>query len=166
MLLQVSNQPLKHDLDSCPCCSSMLYKSCCQPFHRGSLTASNAEQLMRSRYSAFCLGDIDYLQVTLHPNHRRKDDKVELENTVQRTNWLGLKIIAHKPGLEEATVEFVAFFNGQPFEQLHEFSRFKKVAGQWLYTDGDVLPAIKLSRNDSCFCNSKKKFKKCHGKDL
>lgn len=144
----------------------MLYKKCCQPLHRGSLIANNAEQLMRSRYSAFCLSDIDYLQATLHPSYRKIDDKAELEITVKKTHWLGLKVISHQPSLEEATVEFVAFFKGQPFEQLHEFSRFKKVDGQWLYTDGDELPAIKLSRNERCFCNSTKKFKKCHGKDL
>jgi SEC-C motif-containing protein len=144
----------------------MPYKSCCQPLHKGSETASSAEQLMRSRYSAFCLGDIDYLQATLHPSYKVTDSKTKLEHTVQQTNWLGLKVIAHKPGLEEATVEFAAFYRDQTFDQLHELSRFKKVAGQWLYTDGEILPAVKLRRNDSCFCNSAKKYKKCHGKDL
>jgi SEC-C motif-containing protein len=121
---------------------------------------------MRSRYSAFCIGDINYLLTTLHPDYRAHDDMSALQLTIQQTNWLGLKIIQHKPGLEIATVEFVAFYTGQPIEQLHELSRFKKEAGQWLYTDGDLLPAVKLSRNESCFCNSTKKYKKCHGKGL
>jgi SEC-C motif-containing protein len=144
----------------------MPYKTCCQPLHKSALTASSAEQLMRSRYSAFCVGDINYLLTTLHPNYKRDDDKIALQNTIQQTSWLGLKVITHTPGAEEATVEFAAFYAAQPFEQLHELSRFKKLAGQWFYTDGDLLPAVKLSRNDSCFCNSTKKYKKCHGKDL
>ena len=121
---------------------------------------------MRSRYSAFCVGDINYLLTTLHPDYRADDDMSALQRTIQQTNWLGLKIIQLKPGLEIATVEFVAFYTAQPFEQLHELSRFKKEAGQWLYTDGDLLPAVKLSRNENCFCNSAKKYKKCHGKGL
>ncbi|MFT6371363.1 MAG: SEC-C motif-containing protein [Gammaproteobacteria bacterium] len=112
------------------------------------------------------MGDTSYLLTTLHPSYKRDDDKTELQNTIQQTKWLGLKLMTHKPGIEEATVEFVAFYAAQPFEQLHELSRFKQLAGQWLYTDGDLLPAVKLSRNDSCFCNSTKKYKKCHGKDL
>lgn len=121
---------------------------------------------MRSRYSAFCVGDINYLLATLHPGYRADDGKTALQRTIQQTNWLGLKVIQHKPGFEIATVEFVAFYAAQPFEQLHELSRFKKEAGQWLYTDGDWLPAVKLSRNENCFCNSAKKYKKCHGRRL
>jgi SEC-C motif-containing protein len=119
---------------------------------------------MRSRYSAFCVGDINYLLTTLHPSYRAHDDKIALQRKIEQTNWLGLKVIQHTPGVVMATVEFVAFYTGQPFEQLHELSRFKKEAGQWLYTDGDMLPAVKLSRNESCFCNSAIKYKKCHGK--
>jgi SEC-C motif-containing protein len=121
---------------------------------------------MRSRYSAFCVGNINYLLTTLHPNYRAHDDKTALLRTIEQTNWLGLKVIQHTPGAEIATVEFVAFYSAQPLEQLHELSRFKKEAGRWLYTDGDMLPAVKLSRNESCFCNSEKKYKKCHGKHL
>jgi SEC-C motif-containing protein len=130
------------------------------------LTATNAEQLMRSRYSAFCVGDINYLLTTLHPSYRTDSDEAALQHTIQQTNWLGLKIIQHKSDIEIATVEFIAFYTAQPFEQLHELSRFKKEAGQWLYTDGDMLSAVKLHRNDICFCNSAKKYKKCHGQYL
>jgi SEC-C motif-containing protein len=121
---------------------------------------------MRSRYSAFCVGNINYLLTTLHPSYRTEFDEAALQRTIQQTSWLGLKVIQHKSGIEIATVEFIAFYAAQPFEQLHELSRFKKEAGQWLYTDGDMLSAVKLNRNDHCFCNSAKKFKKCHGKEL
>lgn len=143
----------------------MCYINCCQPLHNNVLTASNAEQLMRSRYTAFCFGNVDYLITTLHASYREANERAELQNTIQQIDWLGLTIIEHSSGVEDATVEFVAFFTSKPFEQLHELSRFKKEAGQWFYTNGDRLPPVKLSRNDRCFCNSSKKYKNCHGRD-
>jgi len=120
---------------------------------------------MRSRYSAYCLDKIDYLINTLHPDKRQGDDwKEELKQSIAETQWLGLKIIRHKPAGSSATVEFVGFYQGESIEQLHEKSRFIKQDANWFYVDGDILPAIKLARNDLCFCGSNTKFKKCHGK--
>ena len=123
---------------------------------------------MRSRFTAFKLRRHDYLINTVQA---RKVLLTE-ESFDTRINWLGLKIITSKKGLqndEEGTVEFVAFFqeaeeeNSKRFHQLHEESSFKKIDGHWIYIDGKPLKDIKLDRNDKCFCNSDKKFKKCHG---
>lgn len=157
---------MKANTESCPCCSGQSYKGCCQPLHESVLTASSAEQLMRSRYSAFCVGNINYLLATLHSDYHTPDDETALQRTIEQTNWLGLKIIQHNPGPETATVEFVAFYSEAPFAQLHELSRFTKADGRWFYTDGEMLPSVKLSRNEDCFCGSAKKYKKCHGKQL
>ncbi|OUR63970.1 zinc chelation protein SecC [Methylophaga sp. 42_25_T18] len=146
----------------CPCISGLSYSACCQPLHDGKLTASSAEQLMCSRYSAFYLGNIAYLISTLHPNVRQKDDKQTLAQTIEQTQWLGLKIINHKPSAKTATVEFIAFYQDNPIGQLHEQSRFIQEDEQWYYTDGDILEPIKLSRNEACFCGSGKKLKRCH----
>lgn len=150
----------------CPCCSGKSYKGCCQPLHNGDLTASSAEQLVRSRYSAFCMGDSDYLISTLHVDFRLSKDEVVLRRTIEETQWQGLKIIQHAPGIDTATVEFIAFYGDHPVEQLHELSRFVKQKEQWLYTDGDYLAPVKLNRNEICFCGSARKYKKCHGKPL
>jgi SEC-C motif-containing protein len=131
--------------------------------HEAKLQANSAEQLMRSRYSAFCIGDINYLITTLHPDYRSKDDEAALRQTIQQTQWLGLKIIKHVPGIWSATVEFVAFYGMNPIQQMHELSRFIRQEGKWFYTNGDMLAPVKLSRNAGCFCGSAKKFKKCHG---
>lgn len=117
---------------------------------------------MRSRYSAFCLNKIDYLMNTLHPDFRKNDDKESLKLTIEQTNWLGLKIIGSDTQGNNATVEFVAFYQENPIGQMHELSRFVKVDMHWLYADGDFLAPIKLSRNEPCFCGSGKKLKKCH----
>ncbi|MDD2950112.1 MAG: YchJ family metal-binding protein, partial [Sulfuricurvum sp.] len=52
----------------CPCHSGEKYKKCCQPYHKGILP-SNAQKLMRSRYSAFALELSNYIMATTHPNN-------------------------------------------------------------------------------------------------
>jgi len=146
----------------CPCISGKSYSACCQPLHQGKIAASSAQQLMCSRYSAFCLGNIDYLIQTLHPDKRQADDKTTLAQTIKQTKWLGLKIVAHKNSGLNATVEFIAFYQENPIGQLHEKSNFLKENGQWFYVDGEFLEPIKLSRNELCFCGSGKKLKRCH----
>lgn len=146
----------------CPCGSSHSYQACCQPLHDDDLPASSAEQLMRSRYSAFFLGKVKYLIDTLHPDSRQLDDAKMLEQSIKETQWLGLRIIAHKTLSQTATVEFVGFYQDKPIGQLHERSRFVKHNDQWFYVDGEILSTIKLARNEQCFCGSGRKFKKCH----
>lgn len=147
---------------ACPCNNTKSYQACCQALHDGKSTASSAEQLMRSRYSAFVIGNIAYLIATLHPDKRQTDDEAILSQTIEDTHWLGLKIIRHKSAGNIATVEFVAFYQDQPIGQLHERSNFIKLDKHWFYVDGEMIGPIKLSRNEVCFCGSGKKMKKCH----
>ena len=49
--------------DACPCGQGE-YENCCQPLHMGQAVATRAEQLMRSRYSAFAKHEMDYIQNT------------------------------------------------------------------------------------------------------
>jgi SEC-C motif-containing protein len=149
---------------TCPCLSGKQYKECCQPKHDGSQPAETAEQLMRSRYSAFVLGLVDYLINTVTPSQRTANDHAAISETGANTNWLGLKIIDHNQHQDQAEVEFVAFYqDDDSFAQLHERSQFVQLDGSWFYQTGDFLPAIKLNRNEPCFCGSGKKFKRCHG---
>ena len=113
----------------CPCGSDS-YDGCCGPLHRGEAQASTPEQLMRSRFSAYALGDTDYVWRTWHP--RTRPAQVEPGTD---THWTRLEII-------EATddvVEFRAHFDrpGRP-GVLHERSRFARRAGRWFYLDGVV----------------------------
>ena len=57
----------------CPCPSGDTYDDCCAPLHRGERDAPTAVQLMRSRYSAFAVGDMPYLLRTWHPTTRPDD---------------------------------------------------------------------------------------------
>jgi SEC-C motif-containing protein len=50
----------------CPCGSGRKFKRCCQRFHQGT-PAPTPEALMRSRYAAYAVGDIDYVIATTDP---------------------------------------------------------------------------------------------------
>jgi SEC-C motif-containing protein len=123
----------------CPCLSGETYGACCAPLHRGDRTAATAEALMRSRYSAFAVGDAAYLRNTWHPTTRPAS--LELDGGQQ---WRRLDILATRAGgpFDDAgEVEFAAHHrdatNGER-GVLHEVSRFVRERGRWLYLDGDV----------------------------
>ncbi|MCK5098393.1 MAG: YchJ family protein [Desulfobacteraceae bacterium] len=153
--------------NNCYCQSDKSYKECCQPFLSGTSFPHTPEQLMRSRFSAFCTKNIEYLVATHHPSMRQPDEADALLKTINQTQWLGLKILKAKkikPDQTKAYVEFVAFYKTDKIDQLHENSRFILENDQWYYLDGQILEPLKFSRNEPCWCGSKKKYKKCHGK--
>ena len=129
---------------------------------------------MRSRYSAYVVGAIDYLGDTLHPSHRSDWDRDATRRWAEDAEWLGLEILdseAGQSGDETGVVEFAANFkeNGE-LRRHHERSRFSRVGGRWYYVDGDVPKprtqrhdGPKVGRNDPCPCGSGKKYKKCCG---
>ncbi len=128
------------ELSLCPCKSRETYAVCCQPFHLGRAKPETAEQLMRSRFSAFFFRLVDYLVATTHPDTRERELKAHLEATIHDANWRFLTIVgASKGGPDDKSgkVEFVAEYyeDGQPHE-LHERSRFKRYKGVWKYLDG------------------------------
>ncbi|WP_089306746.1 YchJ family protein [Geodermatophilus pulveris] len=120
----------------CPCGSGLPHGECCGRLHGGTSAAATAEQLMRSRYSAFAVGDAAYLLATWHPSTR--PPALELDPAVR---WTGLDVLATSRGglLDtDGTVEFRAWYrhDGTTGHQ-HEVSRFTRVDGAWRYLDGD-----------------------------
>jgi SEC-C motif-containing protein len=112
----------------------MTYVACCGLLHSRSGTASTAEQLMRSRYSAFAVGDEEYLLTTWHPATRPAS--VNLDPAIE---WRRLRIRSLTAGTEAddaGTVEFVAHYWDSAHEQhgrQHEKSRFARLEQRWLY---------------------------------
>jgi SEC-C motif domain protein len=98
--------------------------------------APDAEKLMRSRYSAYVLGDEGYLMATWHRTTRPASLALA-DGTKLR--WLGLEVKRHRVTSEHsAEVEFVARFkSGGRAERLHEISRFVREDGRWYYVDGE-----------------------------
>lgn len=120
----------------CPCLSGLTYDDCCGRLHAGLAAAQTAEQLMRSRFSAFAVGDVDYLLTTWHPTTRPAS--LELDEDLR---WYRLDVLATRGGgpfETEGVVEFEAFHrtSGGPSGTQHETSRFTREDGQWLYVDG------------------------------
>mgnify|MGYP000399725954 CR=1 FL=1 len=174
----------------CACGSGLNFSQCCEPFINGTKLPETAEQLMRSRYTAFTLANVKYLKETLAPESRKDFDAKNTETWAKDSKWKGLKIISTKKGTAEdskGVVEFVATYevNGEGVEH-HEVSEFRKSNdGQWFFVDGEshthkegeghqhhhhqetvVRTEPKIGRNDPCHCGSGKKFKKCHGADV
>ncbi|SFG64400.1 YchJ family protein [Neptunomonas qingdaonensis] len=126
----------------CPCGSEKSFAFCCEPYIEGQKPAPTAEQLMRSRYTAFALGAIDYLIDTTVPEKRELIDRAIVAEQIQFTTWTGLTILNKEAGSKEDTqgvVEFEAAFETEDDQCiLHERSSFYAKNGQWYYADGEV----------------------------
>lgn len=125
----------------CHCGGSKSYEFCCQPLHYGEKAATTAVQLMRSRYSAFVVRDVNYLLATQHPNTRPQ--RSEIVAGMVGCDWLGLKIVSLKGGKARdlfGEVSFVAQYteNGVSGE-IRERSQFVFEADRWLYMTGAAL---------------------------
>jgi SEC-C motif-containing protein len=162
-------------MDTCPCGSGRPYESCCKPIISGTAAASTAEALMRSRYSAYVKGAVDYI-VSSCVQGEDEAQGIDIEATrrwSEKSTWLGLMIVStDKGGSEdsEGTVEFIATYVLDGLrDSHHEISHFVKTDGVWLYESGEMIPETvvregpKVGRNDPCPCGSGKKYKKCHG---
>ena len=150
----------------CPCGNKKAEKYCCGMYLTGKKQPETAEKLMRSRYTAFTCGNVDYLMATLHPDRRQPGDRQELTKSINNTQWLGLTIIDTQQGKKNDTkgiVEFEAIYHTTEPGQLHERSRFVKQDGRWFYVDGELLPGTSPKPKEPCWCQSGKKYRQCHG---
>jgi SEC-C motif-containing protein len=130
---------------------------------------------MRSRYTAYVLGEIDYILGSLHPDHREDVDRKATEAWSKSAEWKGLEVVSTEGGGEaddKGQVEFIARFVLKGTEQVHhERAEFERYAGKWYFVDGETVaqkPVVRegprVGRNDPCPCGSGKKYKKCCGK--
>lgn len=132
----------------CPCGKGKLFTQCCGPFLAGLEYARTAEQLMRSRFTAYRLGGYgEYLLKTWHPataGDLSADDLSEVTN-----DWCALDILFKSQDGDNATVEFKAWYKtdkhdaiaergGEYVNCLHERSAFTRVNGRWLYVGGEI----------------------------
>ena len=146
----------------CPCGSQKELAACCGLYIDGGQLAPDPETLMRSRYTAFCQNNVEYLKKTWHPETYPEDLGNDEPNT-----WVGLEIIDSSVDGDEGEVEFKArlIFDNR-LEVLHETSHFDKINGAWLYHSGDFendgQNVIKIGKSDPCPCGSGKIFKNCH----
>lgn len=149
----------------CPCGSGLPLIRCCAPIINMTKKAETAEELMRSRYTAYTRNNSSYLLGSWHASTRPSS-----LDTTSIPRWLGLTILATRGGQAgdiKGVVEFEAQYQqGLGRAVLHERSRFVRENGLWYYVDGDHESNSrenikKTGRNDLCPCGSGRKFKKC-----
>ena len=122
--------------DACPCGSGLAYAVCCGQYHGGAVVPS-AEALMRSRYSAFALGNEAYLRQSWAAESLPAEPLLDAG-----VKWLALSILSTEAGGEQdetGVVTFVARYkiNGRA-GRMQERSRFVREQGLWRYLDGEV----------------------------
>lgn len=128
--------------DICPCGSNRKFAQCCNRYLSGAKPAPIAEALMRSRYTAYTLGNVDYILATWAQQTRQSVNSASLVKSCNETEYLSLKIIAKNAGTRkhsQGQVEFEVKFKHLGKLQTHqETSNFIKQDGLWYYLDGDV----------------------------
>lgn len=136
----------------CPCGSGQTYSTCCQVYWASQQQPQTAEQLMRSRYTAFVLEKAQYLYDTHHPDFRAVDEFKALKKSFKGTVWLGLEVVATAQGQSSdavGMVEFKAHFRQDgKTAVLHERSRFVREQGRWFYQDGRFEPPEQAGQSE------------------
>lgn len=137
----------------CFCRSGKEYKHCCAPFHLHTAVPETAEQLMRSRYTAYVLKNIPYIVATTVPSQQTLLETHLLQEWADNTKWLGLEILKTENLTKtQSAVEFKAIFQGEEGELAHqERAIFVKIENRWYFVDPTVsLPTMK----QPCVCGS------------
>lgn len=129
-------------MKSCICGKPKPFVKCCDRFLSGKENAKTPEQLMRSRFSAYALGNHGkYLLSTWLPASAQGLTVLELsEKTV---SWQRLEVISSLQQGDSGVVDFKAWFYQSPssgeVEMMHEISEFVRIQSRWFYVGGRVL---------------------------
>lgn len=156
----------------CFCGASKAFSECCEPIIKGEKQAITAEQLMRSRYSAYATVEPKYLMLTTHISLLKDQNETDIRGWAEENKWQKLEVLSSQKGQSDDSrgeVEFKAYFIDYEGKQQvhHEKSTFLKETGKWYYSSGIINPksvSQAQNRNDFCACGSGKKYKKCCGK--
>ena len=145
----------------CPCGLGR-YVDCCQPLHLRQAKAQSAEQLMRSRYSAFSQQVVDYIVKTTALGQQPSLAVAEIADWAKANQWLKLEIVQAQEKIDKnhAQVEFKAHYHdGKQAQIHHEVSHFVKFDDTWYFLDPTTDQQISMKQG--CICGSGKKFKHC-----
>lgn len=121
--------------EPCDCGSGKTYLACCGRLHSGQ-PADSAEELMRSRYTAFSRGDVAYLLKSWAAETRPLTLPLD-----PMQEWTGLTIEHHEvTGPDTAIVRFTATWkSGNEKGRMTETSRFRREGPGWVYIDASLL---------------------------
>ena len=159
-------------MEPCPCGLAKDFEECCEPFIAGAKECETAEELLRSRYSAYSQRIINYIMKTTHPKLKEEQNEKMVRDWANSCEWKELEIVNIDNGGkddEQGTIEFRAEYRENGIKKLHhEVALFTKVDSKWYFEDGQmpkqkqvINSGPKVKRNDPCPCGSGVKYKKC-----
>jgi SEC-C motif domain protein len=129
----------------CPCHSGIKYKKCCRSLHQKQ-KIDDPVRLMRSRYSAYVMKNLEYIEATMHPDSNHLEESIPKWRAgiiyfANTTDFIGLEILDSELSLDDLSTGWVTFHaitanDGEDTSYI-ERSLFKKVDGQWLYLHAD-----------------------------
>ena len=124
----------------CPCGSKQPYNKCCEMIISGKREAATCQELMRSRYVAFTMANVDYLMDSHHSKTRPTKERNRIKKWAASILWMGLVIVNTQAGeVTDASgyVEFRAMYmeDGQ-MQEIHEKSLFEREHQKWVYVSG------------------------------
>lgn len=135
-------------IEYCPCGNNKVYEECCKPFIDKKEYPETAEELMRSRYTAYTKGKVDYVINTHVEKIRPVKERKKMQRWMNSIEWLGLSIVKTEAGQaddETGMVEFRAIYIEDGYtEALHEQSSFEKIDGKWFYISGTHMQNNKV----------------------
>lgn len=127
---------------NCPCGKNEKYENCCGRFIENEELPETPEELMRSRYTAFALKKIQYLQETHDPQKAENFDFAENKNWAEQATFTRLEVLHSESSGNKGQVEFKAHYQIDGEEHIHhEISKFRQQAGQWYYREGRMIPS-------------------------
>ena len=143
----------------CCCGSQKDLSQCCGLYLKGILIPQTPEQLMRSRFSAYCLEQIDYIFQTYHPSQQASNQKQEIKSFANNSHFLDLTVISSSSqfqlptakqtatsiNLSEHTgyVEFlVSYLHAGKVHQFSEKSRFLPILAPKLTVDAAQITLL------------------------
>ena len=140
-------------MNLCNCQSGSLFEDCCAPFLKGKKAVSCPEEVLRSRYSAYALGDVRYIRETAEGPALANLDDFQVRDWMNRVVLLGLTILTVEEGTPEvgtdAKISFLVKFREDGKENtFFETSIFKQVSGRWVYWDCEVLREVGRLESD------------------
>jgi SEC-C motif-containing protein len=126
----------------CYCGLEKEFKQCCELYLTEKETPARAELLMRSRYSAYCTKQLDYLVQTTDPQARFEIDAQANADWAEQAQFQKLEIIKTEESGTKSLVEFKAtYFYANETHVHHEVSTFRKTNGVWYFRSGRIIKA-------------------------
>lgn len=125
----------------CPCGRTEKYKKCCRRWHNGA-PAPTPEDLMRSRFTAYSLGLVDYILSTSHPDgpHGKPEQRDSVTDFCAQTAFQSLEVLSASEDGHRGEVSFYAHLSvADQDASFGERSTFYRVDGRWLYHSGTPI---------------------------